>query len=203
VGGCPLARTINYGYDDLYRLTQASYTSGESYQYTYDPAGNRLQQIINGDTTTYFYDAANRLTSMDGVGYTYDDNGNLLTTGALTNTWDAANRLIETTRAGTTPQPSYDGLGNRVGQTVGLSTTTFALDGHGLPEVIYTSAGHAYLHLPGVIVAEEAAGERYYLLPRALGSSRQLTDASAQVTLARSSEPFGNLVEQARMGLFK
>lgn len=44
---------------------------------------------------------------------------------------------------------------------------------------------------------------RRYLLPDALDSIRQLIDASARVTLAQSSEPFGNLVEQARMGLFK
>ncbi|NIW45561.1 MAG: hypothetical protein GWN30_12680, partial [Gammaproteobacteria bacterium] len=75
-----------------HRLTSASYSSGESYQYAYRPVGNRLQQIINTlagigrHTTTYLYDAANRLTSVDGVGYTYDDNGNLLATGLLTNT---------------------------------------------------------------------------------------------------------------------
>ncbi len=91
-----LARTITYGYDELYHLTDANYTSGEQYQYSYDPVGNRLQQIIDGDTTAYLYDAANRLTSVDGVSYTFDDNGNLLTTGVQTNTFDAANRLIAT-----------------------------------------------------------------------------------------------------------
>ena len=56
-----LTRTIVYTYDNLYRLTDADYTTGELYEYEYDPVGNRLQQIINGDTTEYLYDAANRL----------------------------------------------------------------------------------------------------------------------------------------------
>ena len=47
-----LVRTIAYTYDDRYRLTAADYTSGETYSYTYDPAGNRLQQVIGGDTAT-------------------------------------------------------------------------------------------------------------------------------------------------------
>jgi RHS repeat-associated protein len=140
----------------------------------------------------YQYDAANRLTRVDGVGYTWDNNGNLLTTGLLTNTFDAANRLIETTRAGTTLQPRYDGLGNRVGQTVGLSTTTFALDVQGLPEVISTSTGNAYLHLPGVIVAENAAGERRFLLPDGLGSVRQAVDESGTVVVYNEFDPYGN-----------
>ena len=64
-------RVIEYDYDNLYRLTSASYSThstgsgqaGESYAYEYDPVGNRLQQIIGGDTTSYLYDAANRLGS--------------------------------------------------------------------------------------------------------------------------------------------
>jgi RHS repeat-associated protein len=134
------------------------------------------------------------LTSADGVGYTYDDNGNLLTTGVQTNTWDAANRLIETTRTGTTLQPLYDGLGNRVGQTVGLSTTTFALDVQGLPEVIYTSERNAYLHLPGVIVVENGAGERRYSLSDGLGSVRQASDETGAVVAYHAFDPYGNPV---------
>lgn len=133
-----LDRVIEYDYDKLYRLKEASYSTGELYEYQYDPAGNRLKQIIEGNTTEYQYDAANRLSQVDGQDYTFDDNGNLLATGAMTNTFDAANRLIESERDGVTLQPIYNGIGDRVGQTVGTTTTHFALDVIGLPEVIYT-----------------------------------------------------------------
>ena len=50
----PLTRTIVYTYDNLYRLTDADYSTGEDYAYAYDPVGNRLQQITaGGDTTAY------------------------------------------------------------------------------------------------------------------------------------------------------
>ena len=167
-------RVIDYDYDHLYRLTNANYSTGESYTYDYDPVGNRLQQIINGDTTEYLYDAANRLTSVNGETYTFDANGNLLSTGVMTNTWDTANRLVESSRNGNMVQPVYNGVGDRVGQTVGVSTTYFALDVQGLPEVVYTSDGEAYLHLPGVIMTESSTGEVRYLLSDGLGSVRQV-----------------------------
>ena len=73
--------------------------------------------------------------------------------GSRLNPWDTAS-LRCAARAG----------GDRVGQTVGQSTTThFALDVQarpersrrvGLPEVIYTDQGVASLHLNGVIVTE-------------------------------------------------
>jgi hypothetical protein len=40
------------------------------------------------------------LAAVNGQAYTWDNNGNLLATGVSTNTWDAANRLIETGRNG-------------------------------------------------------------------------------------------------------
>jgi hypothetical protein len=69
-----------------------------------------------------------------------------------------------------------------VGQTVGGNTTDFALDVVGLPEVIQTSEGNSYLHLPGVIVAERAEGEVRYLLSDGLGSVRQAVDDTGQLT---------------------
>jgi hypothetical protein len=62
------------------------------------------------------------------IGAGRDDNGNLLTTGVMSNTWDAANRLVETQRDEVTLEPIYNGVGDRVGQTVGTTTTHFALD---------------------------------------------------------------------------
>ena len=70
--------TIDYTYDPLYRLTAADYDSGDYYHYTYDAVGNRLTQesSVGGppSTVAYAYDIANRLTSVDGVTYTWDDN---------------------------------------------------------------------------------------------------------------------------------
>ena len=36
--------TVNYTYDDLQRLTQASYSNGVGIQYSYDTLGNRTQE---------------------------------------------------------------------------------------------------------------------------------------------------------------
>ncbi|MCI0528102.1 MAG: RHS repeat-associated core domain-containing protein, partial [Nitrospira sp.] len=192
-----LTRTIVYTYDNLYRLTEADYSTGDQYAYEYDPVGNRLQQIIDGDTTTYLYDAANRLEQLNGQSvYTFDANGNLLASDVMTNTFDAANRLVESSRDGNTVQPIYNGVTDRVGQTTGVTTTDFALDVvGGLPEVIYTSEGNIYLHLPGVIVAESSSGETRYLLSDGLGSIRQAVDETSAIVAYNEFDPYGNPVQ--------
>lgn len=199
-------RVIEYGYDNLYRLISADYSihstlpavagqAGQSYGYEYDPVGNRLQQIIGGDTTSYLYDAANRLAQVDGQAYTFDANGNLLSTGVMTNTWDAANRLAEITRDSYTLEPIYNGVGDRIGQTVGVTTTYFVLDVQGLPEVIYTSQSEAFLHLPGIIAVRSAEGDVQYLLSDGLGSVRQATDETGVVVAYYQFDPNGNPVD--------
>jgi YD repeat-containing protein len=69
-------RIISYTYDSLYRLVTATYSSGEYYHYTYDAVGNRLSLTTTVGVVNYQYDAANRLTSVNGQAYTWDDNGN-------------------------------------------------------------------------------------------------------------------------------
>ncbi|MBI1881257.1 MAG: DUF2431 domain-containing protein [Chloroflexi bacterium] len=80
-------------------------------------------------------------------------------------------------------------------QTIGATTTNFALDVQGLPEVIYTSAGNSYLHLPGVIMAESAEGEVRYLLSDGLGSVRQAADETGAVVSYNEFDPYGNPVQ--------
>ena len=82
---------------------------------------------------------------------------------------------------------------NRVAQTVGVTTTYYALDtAIGLPEVVYTSEGNAYLHLPGVIVAESNSGDTRYLLSDGLGSVRHAVDDSGAVVSYKEFDPYGN-----------
>ncbi|MCI0526643.1 MAG: RHS repeat-associated core domain-containing protein [Nitrospira sp.] len=114
----------------------------------------------------------------------------------MTNTFDAANRLTASTRNGATVEPIYNGVGYRMGQTTGVTTTNFVLDiAGGLPEVIYTSEGNVYLHLPGVIVATSSTGETRYLLGDGLGSVRQTVDENGAVVAYNEFDPYGNPVQ--------
>ena len=50
--------------------------------------------------------------------YTFDCNGNLLASGVMANTFDAANRLVSSSREGVTVQPVYN-KGEQPGSTEG------------------------------------------------------------------------------------
>ena len=118
-----VTRTITYTYDSLSRLTAADYTlagagsTGEYFHYTYDNAGNRLTEekktspTAQPQTTAYTYDDANRMTFAGGVAYAWDDNGNLLSDGANTYTYNHSNRLITVSGPSSVISFTYNGMG--------------------------------------------------------------------------------------------
>jgi RHS repeat-associated protein len=186
---------ITYTYDPLNRLTAADYSDGTYYHYTYDAVGNRLSETTQDGTTTYVYDAANRLVSVNGVPNVWDNNGNLLSDGANTYSYDSANRLISVTNATTSSNYSYNGLGDRLQQTVDGETTTYTLDlNAGLTQVL-SDGTNTYLYGNGRIAQENTATD--YYLSDALGSVRQMTDGSGAVTYAASYSPYGEVLSSA------
>ena len=193
--------TINYVYGPLYRLKQANYSDGRYFHYTYDAAGNRLSQTVcfgpgcTPVTTTYTYDNANRLATVNGVAQTWDKNGNLTqdNTGA-TYAYDSANRLKTLTQGTTTSSYVYNGLGDRLQQTVSGVTTTYTLDlTAGLTQVL-ADGTNTYLYGAGRIAQNSTANGKQYFLGDALGSVRQLVSANGAVTLTRSYEPYGSVL---------
>jgi RHS repeat-associated protein len=194
-----VATNIVYDYDPLYRLTAADYADGSFFRYTYDAVGNRQTEVTQAGTTTYTYDIANRLTSVGGVTYTWSDNGNLLSDGASTYTYTHANRLASVVQGANTYSFAYNGLGDRLRQTVNGSPTNYTLDlAAGLTQVL---ADGANTYLYGLTrIGEEQTGGWQYHLGDALGSVRQLTNPAAAVTLARSYEPFGDTLTSAGAG---
>jgi RHS repeat-associated protein len=134
----PSQRIENYTYDALDRVATVNYGDGESQQYQYDAMNNRtqLQDTTSGNATTdkYAYNPANMLLSRTLTGaYTNDLNGNTLTGGGRTNSWDSENRLVQCVMNGTTCQYVYgpDGLRRQQSVTNGGTTTTtnFVIDG--------------------------------------------------------------------------
>ncbi len=85
-----------------------------------------------------------------------------------------------------------NGLGDRVSQTVNGTTTNFILDlNSGLTQVLQDGA---YTYLYGTDrIAQYGAASTEYFLGDALGSVRQIVDASGAVVLAKSYDPFGNV----------
>jgi RHS repeat-associated protein len=196
----PAGGTITYLYDNLYRLLAASYSTGEVFTYTYDALGNRLTQTTITNTTAYTYDIANRLVNVAGQAYTWDNNGNLLSDGAMSYAYDSGNRPVTITQGANTYVFGYDGTGNRRRQLLNGVPTTYTLDlNAALVQVLADGSGNTYLYGNGPI-AQQSATATGYFLPDALGSVRQLADASGNVTLAKSYDPYGNVLRSAGTG---
>lgn len=202
--------TINYAYDPLNRLIAADYSTGNTYHYSYDAVGNRLSQesTVSGlpSTVQYQYDTANHLMQVGGTAYTFDANGNQLSNGMTSYTYDAANHLVTASNSLGMLNYAYNGLGDRLQETLDpLSdaagqTTTFTMDlNSGLSQVLSESAPQGYgtydyLYGNGRI-AQVSATSTEYFLGDALGSVRQLTDATGAVTMAQLYDPYGMTVQ--------
>lgn len=192
--------TIDYTYDSLYRLTEASYSNGILYQYGYDAVGNRLSQnsyIYESESDfDYTYDAANRLVEVNEIGYMWDANGNLLSDGVNTYEYDSANRLVWWERGtGERGGFGYNGLGDRLWQDTyqnenRTSYSEYTLDLNiGLTQVLFDGTT-TYTYGLGRISQQSGTTPEYFL-GDALGSVRQMTDQAGGITFARNYDPYG------------
>lgn len=120
-----IARRWDISYDTVDQLsaiashnpdTGAALSAG-NYAYTYDEAGNRLTEIIDGVTTTASYNALNQLISMTGE--------NTASLPNLTYEWDANDRLVAINYLGSNNRSefTYDGLGRRKSVTEKTGST--------------------------------------------------------------------------------
>jgi RHS repeat-associated protein len=131
------------------------------------------------------------------VNYTFDDNGNLLNDGTNTYTYDSANRLTAISGQQSASY-QYNGLGDRYTQTVNNQITTYVLDlNAGLTQVLMDNE-NTYVYGLGRISQTNTSTE--YFLSDALGSVRQLTNSTGEITLAKSYNPYGVVTQTAGSG---
>lgn len=175
-------------YDDLYRLTSAS-AGTAARSWTYDLAGNRLSETVAGATTTFAYDADNRLTTAGAVPVTHDANGNLVSDGTRTYTWDVRGRLAGVSAPGSASQFTYDPFDLRAGKAVNGVATSYLLDGQDVVSEISGGTGIQTLHGPMVDQPLSRAG--LYFTPDHLGSTTTLTDGNGIVVQQYRYSPFG------------
>jgi len=175
--------------------------------YAYDSVGNRLSHEDHLGTTTYSYDAADRLTTLDGPStppeaYTYDANGNQTAADADTFAWDAADRLTSATVDTATYIYTYAGDGRRLSATSGGAATQFVWDiafSHPMLTGERDGTGatlRSYAY--GLdLLSQSAAGVSSYYHPDGLGSAVDLTDPTGAPLAWAEYAPFGDARYQA------
>jgi len=218
---CSTLTTATYSYDELNRLIQVitdedvgSQINTTTESYTYDALGNRLTETKNGMTKAYAYDAANQLTAIHQTdlqgpvltSFGYDANGNLESksgsSGTLTMTYDAWDRLIQAQKTWALPEYyTYDDEGRRIQKTVGATTKDFLYDGLDIIAEYTTnwSTPHVhYTHGPGIDapIIRVSGGTSSYYHQDGLGSVVAVTDESGDATGTVRYDSWGAVARQ-------
>ncbi|MGO7335779.1 RHS repeat-associated core domain-containing protein [Rhizobium leguminosarum] len=119
-----------YSYDDLSRLTKADNDGDNTLDeaYSYDTNHNLLSRSRIG---AYVYPTAptavrpHAATQIGAKSIIYDANGNMVSDGTRTLTWDGANRLSTVTQNGATVTLAYGPDGSRVKKSWAFGTTLY------------------------------------------------------------------------------
>ncbi len=152
-----------------------------------------------------------RLLTAGATSYSYDRNGNQLSAGSRTFTYDLVNRMRTTSASGTTTTYSYDGDGKRLQASTGNSPnakTNFLWDTTtGLAQLLLERNGNnalqrRYVNAGGQpLYWSTSSTTANYLHWDPLGSVRNVTNASGATQLTYDYEPYGDnphLVRDAR-----
>jgi len=192
-----------YVYDCLYQLTNVDYNDGSETDYYYDSLGNRTS-VVNGGTTIYDSNCLNQYTSVGGLKYLYDKNGNLvdINDGEYEYVYGCENRLIEAKKnSQTVATYSYDFNGRRISKTVYGSpnvTTKYCYDGEQIiAEYNGSTLLRKFIYGPGIdepicmiVVAGESETVYYYHFD-GLGSVAALSDVNSVILERYSYDVFG------------
>ncbi len=191
-------RTEVYGYDNSNQLTNVDYGDGQTQSYSFDAMGNRLSKTDSGGgiggTESYSYNSANMLLTRGVNTYTNDANGNTLTGGGRTNTWDSANRLVQCVNGSTTSTFTYAADGIRHRSVVNGTTTDFVLDASMFVRELRSGTAYAtYLMGPRgpEYRRDDTSGSVRWYLYDGLGSVLGEVDPNGTITASRKYDVYG------------
>jgi RHS repeat-associated protein len=221
----PKAAKNDYAYDPLYRLSQFSWTPLNGENFNYDAVGNRtgraLIPIGDSPVVTIPYDylpTSHRLDAVDGVGRSYDPNGNTVKRDRNNATapvfaFDERNRYTSVTQPGAQTSYRYNARGERVLKNVNslsAASRSFAYDESGMLLMEGNASGSAIqevIWLDTLPVGLLASGVLYHVHPDHLGTPRKVIQPSTNIAiwdwpllgnpfdeLAPNQDPDGNTI---------
>jgi RHS repeat-associated protein len=183
-----------FSYDADSQLTLVTMPGG-SVQYTYDAAGNRTASV-SGSPSSFLVNNLNEYTQAGANSYQYDADGNLISGGGWTYTYDDDNWLVSAASATDTWSYQYDGLGNRISTTHNGTVTQYLNDpsGFGNVEAEFDGNGHLVGHYTyglDLVSSVPAGGSVAYYHFDAAGNTAQVTNTSGSVVDSYTYLPFG------------
>lgn len=219
----------SYSYDVMNRPTAASWTpapaqvaitaSSVTFGHAYNKANQRIGQtatdntwlnypVSTASTTSYTANALNQYTAVGAVTPSYDGNGSLTSDGIFTLGYDAENRLISASGAGTTASYTFDAQGRRKTKTVNGTTTVFVTDADNREVLEYDGSSGAVLRWyayglgPNAVLSQMnvAAATRMTLIPDMLGSIVGSLDSGAASLTKVGYLPYGKSASAGPFG---
>jgi RHS repeat-associated protein len=205
----PNGVVVAYGFDAASELTSLTYTQSNGTSlgnlvYGYDAdgriaskAGTFATDFLSAPTSQpATFDMNDRETGFNGQALSYDADGNLLSDGTNTYTWNARNQLVQISQGATVELSySYDALGRRVMKTVGGGASTqYLYDGANIVQEVQGGVVNPVLNGLGVderFARNDVIGRAYFLTD-ALGSTIALTDSAGAIRQQYSYDLYGN-----------
>ena len=207
--------TISYSYNSRSEVIGAvsNQNSAYNYAYNFDPIGNRLTANLAGTSYNYTANMLNQYTVVNSNQPTYDDDGNMLTNGNWTYTWNGENRLIRAVNSanGVKLEFAYDYMGRRIFKKVYNGETlekhlSFVYDGYKLIEernaLDNNAAVRKYVWQPEALdrdvpltVYDVVSEKTYYYHTDANKNVPELSDESGNVVAHYEYSPFGSLTK--------
>jgi RHS repeat-associated protein len=196
-------RVTHFEYDNSDHLTKVIDPEGNETTNTYNDAG-QLITVTDAleHATHYSYDDAGKLTSTtdpmnhstsiaynpDGTVATRTDANNVVTRYEYT-----SNKLSSISGENLNVAFQYNGLGDRLSQTVNGVTTYYALDQAAPLTQVLSDGTNDYLYGLDRIAQVNGSVTEYFLAD-GLKSVRQLADGNGAVTLVKSYQPYGEVL---------
>ncbi|ANE45480.1 hypothetical protein SY83_03140 [Paenibacillus swuensis] len=198
--------TFNYTYDELEQLTKETLLNGSSINYDYDEVGNRIAKIVtsggSNTTTSYSYNKANQISTVNGQAYTYDDNGNLTSDGKYTYLYDALDQLTEVKNSTnqTIFKATYEEAGLRTQTETAQGVINYYYDGSDVifEKNITTGATLEYIwDDEGNPVGLIYNNQTYYYHTNNHGDVVSITDSNGSVVANYEYDAWGNTLTQS------
>ena len=189
-------KTTNYTYDVNSQLTAVSGTN-YSASYAYDNRGNITNKTINGTSTTFTYsnsDWKDELTAVNGTPLTYNENGNVLTYGNKSFTWNTGRNLESIIDGNNKYSYTYDENGIRTSKTVnGVTTYYNTKDGVILSQTDGTNTMYFQYDNDNTPVGIVLNGTQYFYITNQMGDVIGITDTQGNALVQYEYDEWGKI----------